>query len=154
MTINNQQLTIKLLQELLESRGMCARTIGSTDFPNVSPMKAVEQLMRQCSGVIILGFPQMLIQKGISKPDTVQQKNVKNQYLPTPWNHIEASMAFMLGLPMFIIRNEGIEGGIFDIGTTAHFIHTLDLNKQDWIEENKFLQPFNQWYGEVLKKRN
>lgn len=148
----NQKSTIQIIQELLETRGMCARTIGATDFPNVSPMKAVEQLMRQCSGAVILGFPQMIVQKGIAKPSTHQETSIKNKLLPTPWNQIEASMAFMLGLPMLIIRNQGIDGGIFDVGTTGHFIHTFDLNNQDWIKESSFLQPFNEWHREVLTR--
>ncbi|WP_429844364.1 hypothetical protein [Brevibacillus sp. FIR094] len=150
---NNQKSTVLTIQNLLETRGMCSRTIGATDFPNVSPMKAVEQLMRQCSGAVILGFPQMIVQKGISKPSTCQEMGIKNKLLPTPWNQIEASMAFMLGLPMLIIRNQGIDGGIFDVGTTGHFIHTFDLNNQDWINESSFLQPFNEWYKEVLIKQ-
>jgi hypothetical protein len=149
---SNQTSTVQLLQELLETRDMCARTIGATDFPNVSPMKAVEKLMRQCSGAVILGFPQMIVQKGLSKQNTIQETIIKNKLLPTPWNHIESSMAFMLELPLLVIRNNGIEGGIFDIGTTGHFIHTFDLSKQDWIKESNFLQPFNEWHKEVLKR--
>lgn len=93
---------------------MRVRTIGRTDFPNVSPIKAVEQLMRQCSGAVILGFP---------KPNTYSEKPIKDILLPTSWNHIEASMAFMLDLPLLVIRDKGVEGGVFDIGVTGNFIH-------------------------------
>ncbi|MED3882809.1 hypothetical protein [Priestia megaterium] len=149
--LNKDQEQIMLrIEQLLEGRGMRARTIGKTDFPNVSPMRAVEQLMRQCSGAVILGFPQTLIQKGISKPGTDNERNIGDVLLPTPWNHIEASMAYMLDLPLLVIRNQGIEGGIFDIGTTGHFIHTFHLEKQEWIEKPSFLQPFNAWHKEVL----
>lgn len=66
------------IEELSGMRGMRARTIGKTDFPNVAPMKVVEQLMRQCSGTVILEFPQTVIQKGISKPRTSNEKLIKN----------------------------------------------------------------------------
>ncbi|WP_342026109.1 hypothetical protein AADC60_10610 [Cytobacillus pseudoceanisediminis] len=147
----NQEQTMQRIERLLEQRGIRARTIGKTDFPNVSPMRAVEQLMRQCSGAVILGFPQTIIQKGISKPGTDNEKSIKNILLPTPWNQIEASMAFMLDLPLLVIRNQGIEGGIFDIGTTGHFIHTFHLDNEEWIEKPSFLQPFNDWHNEVVR---
>ncbi|MYL37358.1 hypothetical protein [Halobacillus litoralis] len=150
----NQRETIHKIEKLLVERGLRARTIGSTDFPNVSPMKAVEQLMRQCSGAVILGFPQTVIHQGISKPNTQQEKNITDKQLPTPWNQIEASMAFMIGIPLLIIRQQGIEGGIFDIGTTGHYIHTFNLDNYDWIREPSFLQPFNEWYREVLVNNN
>jgi hypothetical protein len=147
----NQDLTMKRIDELLEARGLRARTIGKTDFPNVSPMKAVEQLMRQCSGAVILGFPQTVMYEGVSKPGTSNEAILKNTILPTPWNHIEASMAFMLDLPLLVIRDRGLEGGIFDVGTTGNFIHTFPLNTQEWLGNQSFLQPFNEWHREVVE---
>lgn len=146
-----QDLTMQRIEELLGMRRMRARTIGKTDFPNVAPMKAVEQLMRQCSGAIILGFPQTVIQKGVSKPRTSNEKLIKNALLPTSWNHIEASMAFMLNLPLLVIRDQDIEGGVFDVGTTGNFIHTFQLDTQEWMEKPSFLQPFNEWHREVVE---
>lgn len=128
------------------------RTVGTTDFPNTTPIKAVEHVMKQCSGAIILGFPQIVVKKGISKPKTPQEKNIKNKLLPTPWNHIESTMAFMLDLPILVLKDKGVEGGIFDIGTTEQFIHIFNLNNQNWADEIRFLQPFNDWHNEVLKK--
>lgn len=147
-----QEITMQKIEDVLGARGMRVRTIGKTDFPNVSPMKAVEQLMRQCSGAVILGFPQTNIQRGISKLNTDSEKPIKDILLPTPWNHIEASMAFMLDLPLLVIRDKGVEGGVFDIGVTGYFIHTFQLENQEWIEKPSFLQPFNEWYKEVLHK--
>lgn len=146
----DQQKTVDEINKLLTSRGLVMRTIGTTDFPNVAPMMAVEQVMRECSGAIILGFPQIHLLTGILKPGTSQQINIKNKKIPTQWNHIEGSMAFMLKLPMLIIKDEKIDGGIFDVGTTGHFLHTFDLSKQNWLCEQKFLQPFNDWHSEVI----
>jgi len=58
----NQEKTMERIEQILMERGMQARTLGKTDFPNVSPMKAVDELMRECSGALILGFPQTIIQ--------------------------------------------------------------------------------------------
>lgn len=120
-------------------------------FPNVSLMKAVEQLMRQCSGTVIIGISQAVIQKGISKPGTSNEKLIKNTLLPTPWNHIEASMAYILNLPLLVIRDQGIEGGVFDVGTTRNFIHILQLDTQEWMGKPSFLQPFAEWHREVVE---
>jgi hypothetical protein len=145
-----QQKTVDEINKLLISRGLTMRTIGTTDFPNVAPMRAVEQVMRECRGAIILGFPQIFLITGIMKPGTNQQVNISNKKIPTQWNHIEASVAYMLKLPMLIIRDEKIDGGIFDVGTTGHFLHTFDLSKQNWLSDQKFLQPFNDWHSEVI----
>jgi hypothetical protein len=44
---------------------------------------------------------------------------------PTPWNQLEAGILFGLGLPLLIIRESGISGGIFDAGVTDVFIHHM-----------------------------
>ena len=146
-----QEKTIDEIEKLLISRGMAMRTIGTTDFPNVAPMLAVEQVMNECAGIIVLGFPQIHVLTGTLKKDTKQQMNIKNKKIPTTWNHIETTIAFLLKIPMLIIRDENLDGGVFDVGTTGHFIHTLDLNSQVWIKEQKFLQPFNNWHTEVIE---
>ena len=107
--------------------------------------------MNECAGIIVLGFPQIHVLTGTLKKDTKQQMNIKNKKIPTPWNHIETTIAFLLKIPMLIIRDENLDGGIFDVGTTGHFIHTFDLNSQAWIKEQKFLQPFNNWHAEVIE---
>lgn len=150
----NQEQTMQEIEELLEIRGLRARTIGKTDFPNVSPLVAVKNIIEQCSGAVILGFPQTIIQQGISKPNTINATNIENLLLPTPWNHIEASMAFMVNLPLLVIRDQGIESGIFDIGSTGNFIHTFPMGSKEFLRKPSFLQPFNEWYKEVLANSN
>ena len=47
--------------------------------------------------------------------------------MPTPWNHLEAGILFNQSLPILIFREEGIEGGVFDIGTPDVFIHKMPI---------------------------
>lgn len=44
-----------------------------------------------------------------------------------------------------------MSGGVFDIGSTGGYIHQFDLSATDWMESEKFLQPFNEWYADVLR---
>lgn len=148
-----QENTIKEIEKLFKERDLVMRTIGTTDFPNVAPMLAVQNLMKECCGTLILGFPQTIIENGISKQNTPNEKNIENIIIPTPWNHIESAIAFNLNIPMLIIKDKEINGGIFDIGTTGHFIHTFDLSTQEWIKEPRFLQPFNEWYKDIISKK-
>jgi len=57
----------------------------------------------------------------------------------------------MLGLPLLVIRNQGVEGGIFDFGATGHFIHTFQLDNEEWIAKPSFLQPFSSWHQKVIE---
>lgn len=112
--------------------------------------------MNDCAGAIILGFKQIVVQKCMEKQGTDRQNNDrKDFFLPTPWNQIEAGIAFVLNLPLLIIHEKGVEGGIFDAGVTDKFIHQIDLSVdskhrqqadsqiQKYFESGMFLQPLS-----------
>ncbi|HVJ34865.1 MAG TPA: hypothetical protein VND94_17255 [Terriglobia bacterium] len=148
--LTSQQLTwYSLLRQKLGERGLNPRTLGETDFQNSPPMTAVIELMRLCDGALILGLSQTFIKEGLHKPGTDNEVPMRESCLPSPWNHIEAAVAFALGRPTLIIRERGISGGVFDMGITDRFIHQADLNA-DWLSSQQFLQPFNLWHEEIL----
>ncbi|WP_434798274.1 hypothetical protein [Terrisporobacter vanillatitrophus] len=150
--LNSSEIeTINKINGLLQARGIKLRTIGTTDFPNETPMIAIKKVMDQCEGAIILGFPQIRIERGIKKAGTRNEEKIDSKDIPTPWNQIEATMAFMLDLPLLIIKDGGIDGGVFDIGVTNNYIHKFNLKEQDWLNSEEFLQPFNEWHREVIK---
>lgn len=79
--------------------------------------------MESCEGAIILELEQLHVVDGRDKTGADSEEHVEDLNLPTPWNHIEAGMAFMLDLPMLIVKEEGVEGGVFDVGNSDRFIH-------------------------------
>lgn len=147
----SNQLVTNELDIFLKNRNIETVTIGANTFTNDSPMVAVKSEMSDCVGAIILGFPQTHIKKGILKHDTTEACEIINKKLPTPWNQIEAAIAFAFDLPMLLIADNDISGGVFDPGITHNYIHKYDLNTSMWLDEEKFLAPFNKWYQTIIK---
>jgi hypothetical protein len=85
------------MRSKLEAEGMTPQTLERIDYPKFAAIGEVQRLMTDCSGVVIFGFKQLEIRDGLWRPSTPEEKPVKDQYLSTPWNHIEAGMAAMLG---------------------------------------------------------
>jgi hypothetical protein len=153
----------KGLEEVIKTRGLEISSLGSKQYSNKAPLLGVHELMNDCEGVVILGLKQIIVQQCIEKEGTDKEdRERKGFFLPTPWNHLEAGIASALNLPLLIIREKGVEGGIFDAGVTDKFIHQIDLsfeNKsaeqvdlqiQEYFESEMFLQPFNEWHEEVI----
>jgi len=139
------------LEGELKVRGLTGRSLGTINYSNQAPLLAVRQLMNSCDGAIILGFTKLQI-KQIKQHDSEIQ-------LPTPWNNLEAGIAFALNLPLLIICEEGISGGIFDIGASDQFIHRFTFPNTakaltsfigTYFKSDKFLQPFNEWHEKVI----
>ncbi len=113
-------------------------------------MTAVKRIMVGCQGAIVLGLRQSRVVEGVEKEQTAQESPMENIFLPTPWNQIEAGMAFMLDLPTLLIREDGVQGGVFDLGSTDRFVHKINLPTGEWLRSPQFLQPFNEWFAEVV----
>ncbi len=156
-----QELFIDKLNSALKIRGLITRSLGSTDYSNKAPLLGVKQILKESEGVIILGLSQTYVNSCL----TPKKNKRENFYLPTPWNNLEGGMAFSLNLPLLIIKEEGIEGGIFDNGVTDKYIHQVNLDLNDtnnkdsedknafirkYFESEEFLQSINEWFEEVV----
>jgi hypothetical protein len=127
------------------------RTLGETDFPNSTPIQAVKDVLGICQGALILGFKQIHIVKGYSKVGTDKERKIADEFLPTAWNQLESGMAYMQDLPLMIIREQGVSGGVFDVGITDRYVHQAELTAE-WLNSERFLQPFNDWFSDVIDK--
>jgi hypothetical protein len=138
------------LRDILLERGLAPRTLGETDYPNSAPIAAVRRVLEDCDGAIILGMTQLRVADGLLKAGSPSEQTAANTLWPTAWNHIEAAMAFMRDLPLLIVRERGVGGGVFDVGNTDRFVHQADMSPE-WLGSERFLQPFNEWLEEIRR---
>jgi hypothetical protein len=151
-TLNPEQAKFwKQMHDLLANRNLVPHTLGESDFSNTAPMNAVVNLMRQCQGVIIIGFRQTFVETGVSKGGSAKEQSIANFFLPTPWNQIEAGMAFALKLPTLILCEKDVRGGVFEIGNTDRFVHQTTI-VQSWLDSPQFLGPFSEWHDEIVHR--
>src|SRR5437867_13165257 len=80
------------LEKILETRDFRIRSVGTSDFPNESPLLAVLKIMKDCHGAVILGLKQIHVNKGVLKQGTKYERKIQDLDLPTPWNQIEAAI--------------------------------------------------------------
>jgi len=144
-----QQNFWEKLKARLEARGINPRTVGATDYPSNAPVGKVKEVMNECHGAIILGLKQIRIMEGAAKEGTDKQEPLAEYLLPTAWNHIESGMAFALGLPILIVKEAGISGGLFEKGASEKYIHEVTLPGDEWLDSKGFLQPLNNFVGDV-----
>src|SRR5262245_48271709 len=112
---------------LLDVLGLVPRTLGVSDYPAKGPLDEVIDLLGECRGMIVLGYPQLLVTTG-----TVKGSPVADLQLATEWNHIEAGLAYARSLPLLVIHHLGVKRGIFDRGTLNSFVYERDLTKPGW----------------------
>jgi Dyp-type peroxidase family len=77
------------------------------EWVNVEPLAAIEKVMDECSGAVILGFTRYHFSNGreVTGAGTTWLRDVK---LPTVWNHIEAALAHARKLPLLVLVEDGV----------------------------------------------
>lgn len=145
----DQQLIYEHILKKLEELNLVAHTLGRSDYPMKSTLQEVYVLGRHCSGAIILGFEQLYADRVVRKRGTRFEATVRDMSLPTPWNHLEAGIMFTLKIPILMLREESISGGIFDAGTVDGFVHALPA--ADELPSARLNQILQRWTSAVLE---
>lgn len=135
----------------LQREGFTIRTVGVSDFTNRTPLAKVRSVMAECSGAVILGLAQLRIVSGIGKEGTPREYAAAGVTLSTPWNQLEAGIAFMAAIPLFIVREPAVRAeGIFDASISDYFVHQSELDPA-FLESAAINQPFAEWSAEVRR---
>jgi len=112
-----------------------------------APLKGVMDLMKTCRAAIVLGYPQYEVTAALSKAASPQQR--LSAVFPTPWNQIEATLAFKQRIPVLVVAHEGVSGGVFDYGVTGEYVHTTNLGVKDWHKKKDFQGVFQEWQKRI-----
>jgi len=149
LSYQQQQYMASVLTKL-ESEGITLQTLERPDYPNFGVFAEVQRLMSDCAGTVIFGFKQLEVRDGVWRLGTPEEEEVKAKWYSTPWNQIEAGWAVMLGLPMLVICERGVAGGIFDAPSGEHQVHKA-LIEEGW-NAPAFLNSFTEWCADVREK--
>jgi len=135
-------------EKYIKRLGLESCRLGADSYTLDAPLKGVIDLIKQCQGAIILGYPQYEFDAFISKGGSQQQR--MSISIPTPWNHIETTLAFRQSIPVLIVAHEGVVGGVFDHGVTGQYVLMLDLSHQNWYKSKKFQGIFRDWKKRLI----
>jgi hypothetical protein len=144
-----QELFVDATKALLKSHDMVPRTVPRTDLALKQPLKHITDVMRACSGTIVVALKRIQIINGTELQDSSGTSQLKNVSLPTVWNQIEAAMAYSMDQPLIALvetglRNEGVLEEDYD-----WYVKWLDLNPES-LSEPGFLGLFALWKKNVM----
>jgi hypothetical protein len=95
----------------LSALGLAPTTVRRENYgPN--PWSAIKHAVIEAHGALILGFRQTHVLSATSLPSS-EEAGERAEWLPTPWNQIEAGMAITAGLPVLVVAEDGVADGVF-----------------------------------------
>ena len=129
-------------ERFLDEQGFHALRLGGENYSTKAPLQAVIDIMSQCEGAIILGYPkQTICVSGFSADFRAE--------LSTPWNQFEGALAYALKKPALVVAHTTVNGGVFDYGITGEFVLRANLENDGWFKTKQFLGVFADWKTRV-----
>ena len=145
-----QEMSAKIILQQLKKYKLEWRALGRNEYPDELPLREVIRMIKHCSGGVILGFEQFEAPSGVFKSGTTTPIAVTSRVImPTPWNQLEAGALVSQELPLLIFKEDGIKGGIFDIGTTEVFIHNMPTPAMTRSAKDSLDMVFQKWASKV-----
>lgn len=151
-----QQQFIDRVREYLAGRGFAPRTLGVTDYDMQAPLTAIRRLMLESNGLVTVAFRRIYIEKGASRFRTdvakMEPQSLDGRWLTTPWAHIEPAMAYQLGLPVLIFREQGvIADGMLESGVVGQYMPEFDLEQDSdaYFRSGEWQGIMGRWEGFV-----
>ncbi len=152
----SQQKFVAKVTTFLEGRGFAPRTLGVTDYDMDAPLKSIRRLMLECNGLLTIAFRRTHIETGTSRFRTdvtsMREGPLSDVWLTSPWSQIEPAMAYQIGLPILILRENGvIDEGILERGVLGLYMpeFNLDASVDDYLASVEWSEMLGRWEGFV-----
>ncbi|MBI1813719.1 MAG: hypothetical protein HYR72_01940 [Deltaproteobacteria bacterium] len=149
-----QDRSRRLILSFLDDLQLEPRALGRFDYPKDVPLREVYVIAKHCHGGVILGFEQFQATAGVWKRGTNEKVKLAKSTpasFPSPWNQLEAGILFGLNLPLLIFREADVYGGVFDVGTTEVFVHSMPPPRMTTHKRKELKEVFLKWHAEVSR---
>lgn len=112
-----QEAFVRAVEDRLCAEGLVPHTVGRNTFSADAPLKAVTELLERCAGIVVIALERSYFPAGTEKRGGPKETSLADVKLPTPWNQIEAAMAYARGLPLMVIVESGLKSeGLLERG--------------------------------------
>lgn len=136
------------LMDTIQEAGLRPRVIDRTDYPIGRPLEHIANVMAECSGVVVVAFERSFFPSGTEKRGSKAATSVRERRYTTPWNHIEAALAYKQGLPLLVLAEEGVQReGLIEEGHDWYVEH-FDLD-EDPLTSRRIRTRIQEWARSV-----
>jgi hypothetical protein len=140
-----RKLKAAILQKIRDA-GYVPQEFWESGIPeNLSwSFENVDKVMRQCLGAVIFGFPRWTI------PYDSYETRLVGEF-----NHYEGAVALTHGLPLLLLKEEGVEDrGVVWNGGGKGITYVPDTADDTWLETEEFNKRFNAWLRELGARKD
>jgi len=145
MSDHHRQL-VATVSGRLQAEGLVPVVLERSEYPAFGAVAEVQRLIAACAGALVLGLRDIEVRDAVCRVGTSDQRRLAGNAYATPWSQIEAGMALMMGLPVLVIAEADVEGGVFDLAGSEHNLFRLRF------DEDLGSSVFTEWSAAVRER--
>lgn len=134
------------LKNQLKELNIEALYLSRSEYRNSGQICTIQGKIAKANGVIIVGLKNLLVKEGEYRPSSSDRYTVRNMWLPTSWNNIEAGIASALGKPILVVHQTELTDGIFDKSINDTRISHIEAQ----ISSDNFKDELSKWIHENI----
>jgi hypothetical protein len=123
---DREEMVLDKVKRTLEEEDLIPEVHDPSEYPTSGQISEVRRRLSSCCGAVIFGFDDSKSSGDLDREENSVVSNKLRQ--PTPWNHLEAGIAFALELPLLVLVGAHGKRGIFDETISEHSIDYLPLD--------------------------
>lgn len=160
--LEEHEIFLTNLKSKLQQLSIRTITLAADNYDLTDSITYLKGMIRQCYGVVVVGFKQIFIDKGSKKRGgsshdgffNPEEVNISGQALTSPFCHIEGTIALVYDLPMLIINEEGVrEEGVISSGRFNVKCQSFNLSDSKSFFENDIVnKQIAVWAGQVTER--
>lgn len=136
----------------LRAAGLEPRTVGEDYWDNSRPLHGASKLMALCHGAVILALERYYFESGFENRGEGGRDEVRlgETLMPTVWNQIEGTMAYVRGIPLLVISDQALlRDGLLEDGYDWYVLK-VDCTPE-CLASPEFNGVFESWRRQVEK---
>jgi hypothetical protein len=123
-----QRAFLTQVKTALQANSMTPRAAERQNRSSGSPLPPVCEAISACFGTVAIALARSLVVEGLEYVGGSSQRDIAMRYLTTPWTHIEVALAFQLGQPILLLKEDQLYSeGVLRPGTAASPLVTFSL---------------------------
>ena len=124
-------------------RGFNLQSVGYNVGTHNRPLVKITEVLGNSKGAIIVAFSRIHIREGSEKG-----VDLTETHITTPWNQIEAAIAYVQNLPLLVVAEKGLKKeGLIEKGNDW-YVHEIEMVPKS-LEDKLFVLSFEEWANAV-----
>jgi len=126
----SQRAILARLEAALRDHGLAPYSVRHAPVRSVPPLAAVCEMLSGCVGAVAVAMARRLIVQGVDFTGGAEERLLVNRYTTTIWSHVEIALAFQLGLPILLFKEDRIcSEGLLDLPSSTAQIEVFSLEQ-------------------------